>query len=540
MRQSEQDKAMLNFNCCAMPTHSCSHKKISFLRSSQNKKRPLSPGSVPPLRRNQISESSSLLVVMFVEPMLRRMMHSSVPFQKAKDIGRGKGLAPSYPKTGAENPEDAEFLIALNYEPIRDDLSQPCIAELKFISYRILVLLLRFEPEAATEYLNKRVIIINRSPYKQRSPDVTVDKVGYNELLILTDELMAEVFNQVLSKEIFPNLNTMVAFGQPACDYFLDLFPERTIQEEHCVHPEVIVKRQTTSKQRQTIIEILTSSLSMATGVEPSRQFTPLELDETIFASRVTPEERAAKAAKTRQRNRCILAVLRAHIRSNSDLEEGVVNSMTKDECADWIVAPLSEEAKATVEEKKVTVERKRLEAEKRLAEMTPSEAANAKRAKVKLADAASDRRDALIELKTNKQYAIDYMANNKERIITEAVSDIKKWSADEKNRIYSTHQLPGVVSAGKKWRVEIRFSRLAWKFGTFETLQTANYACHIARGIVGYGSSDMKVTILNVELAKMAIDVGLKALSQLPQQSPLQQSHTSPKTLFGDTDVRL
>ena len=52
----------------------------------------------------------------------------------------------------------------------------------------------------------------------------------------------------------------MVAFGHPACDYFLDLFPERTIQEEHCVHPEVIVKRQTTSKQRQTIIEILTAS----------------------------------------------------------------------------------------------------------------------------------------------------------------------------------------------------------------------------------------------------------------------------------------
>ena len=51
------------------------------------------------------------------------------------------------------------------------------------------------------------------------------------------------------------------------------------------------------------------------------------------------------------------------------------------------------------------------------------------------------------------------------------------------------------------------------WGFGTFETIQTANYACHIARGIVGNGSADMKVNILNVELAKMAIDAGLKAL---------------------------
>ena len=69
-----------------------------------------------------------------------------------------------YPKTGSENPEDAKLLIALNYEPIRDNLLQPCIAELKFIMHTILVLLLGFKPEHATEYLNKRVIIINKVP----------------------------------------------------------------------------------------------------------------------------------------------------------------------------------------------------------------------------------------------------------------------------------------------------------------------------------------------------------------------------------------
>jgi len=463
----------------------------------------------------------------FVEPMLRRLMDSSVPFQKAIDIGRGKGLTVSYPKTGAENPEDAEFLIALNYEPSRDDLSQPSIAALKFIMYRILVLLLRFEPERATEYLNKRMIIINRSPYIQRSLDVKADKAGYNELLTLTDELMVEVFDQVLSKEIFPNLNTMVAFGQHACDFFLDLYPERTIQEGPCVHPEVIVKRQTTSVQRHTIIETLTTSLSMATGVVPSRQFTPLELDETIFASRVPTSERIAKGVKTKRRNTAILAVLRAHVRSNSDLEEGVVNSMTKDECADWIAAEAEEKKKATVErkrleaeEKKATAERKRLEAEekkataerKRLAEKPMRDAATAKRAKVKRDDVASDKRDAALYLKTNTQYAIDFMADNKERIIT-AVADIKKWSADEKNRRFSTDQLPGVCLVGKKWVVGLSFSGTPWNFGQFETIQKANYACHIARGIVGNGSADMKDNILNVNLAKMAIDAGLKAL---------------------------
>jgi hypothetical protein len=155
-------------------------------------------------------------------------------------------------------------------------------------------------------------------------------------------------------------------------------------------------------------------------------------------------------------------------------------------------------------EEKKATVERKRLEAK----------AATAERANVKRVDAVSNKRDAALYLKTNKQYAIDYMANNKERIITEAVSDIKKWSADEKNRRYSTDQLPGVRSVGKKWSVQLNFSGQKWGFGTFETIQTANYACHIARGIVGNVSADMKVNILNVELAKMAIDAGLKTLS--------------------------
>ena len=164
-------------------------------------------------------------------------------------------------------------------------------------------------------------------------------------------------------------------------------------------------------------------------------------------------------------------------------------------------------------EAKKAADERKRLEEEKRLAEMTPGEAATAKRAKVKRVDVASDKRDAALYLETNQQYAIDFMTNNKERIITEGVSDIKKWSADEKNRRFSTDQLPGILSVGKKWKVQLRFSGNTWAFGTFETLQTANYACHIARGIVGYGSADMKDNILNVDLAKMAIDAGLKAL---------------------------
>ena len=138
-----------------------------------------------------------------VEPMLCWLMNSSIHFQKIIDIGRGRGLTVSYPKTGSENPEDAELLLALNYEPIRNDRSQPCIAELNFIMHTILVKLLGFRPEAATEYLIKRVIIIDRSPYKHRYLDVQADKAGYNELLSLTDELMAKVFDQVFQKRTF-------------------------------------------------------------------------------------------------------------------------------------------------------------------------------------------------------------------------------------------------------------------------------------------------------------------------------------------------
>jgi hypothetical protein len=108
-------------------------------------------------------------------------------------------------------------------------------------------------------------------------------------------------------------------------------------------------------------------------------------------------------------------------------------------------------------------------------------EAATAKREKIKRVDAASDKRVAALYLETNKQYAIDFMANNAKRIITEAVSDIKKWSADEKNRRFSTDQLPGIHFVGKKREVRRRFSGRTWRFGQFETIQTATYACHIA-----------------------------------------------------------
>jgi hypothetical protein len=154
-----------------------------------------------------------------VESILRQLMNSSKHFQEVIDIGHARGLTVSLPKTGAENPEDAKLLLALNYEPLRDELSQPCIAELNFIMRQILNLLLGFSLEDAIDYLKKRVIIINRSPYKQRYADVEADKAGYKALLSLTDELMAKVFTQVLSKEIFPNLDTMVAFGGSACDF---------------------------------------------------------------------------------------------------------------------------------------------------------------------------------------------------------------------------------------------------------------------------------------------------------------------------------
>jgi hypothetical protein len=253
-------------------------------------------------------------------------------------------LTVSYPKTGSENSEDAELLLALNYDPIRDDLSQPCIAKLNFIMRQILNLLLGFSLEDAIDYLKKRVIIIDRSPYKHRYADVEADKAGYKALLSLTDELMANVFTQVLSKEIFPNLDTMVAFGGSACDYFLDLFPERTIQEEHCVHPQVIVNSRTTFEQRRTMVEILTASLSKATGVKPSRQFTPLELDETIFVSAVPTWVRIARSVEGRALNRIFrrdaIIGMKIRILSLAPLDDEVrdrIDTMSHHELGLWI-----------------------------------------------------------------------------------------------------------------------------------------------------------------------------------------------------------
>jgi hypothetical protein len=45
-----------------------------------------------------------------------QLMNKSKHFQKVIDIGHARRLTVSYPKTGSENPKDAELLLALNYE----------------------------------------------------------------------------------------------------------------------------------------------------------------------------------------------------------------------------------------------------------------------------------------------------------------------------------------------------------------------------------------------------------------------------------------
>ena len=126
-------------------------------------------------------------------------MNSSIHFQKVIDIGRGRGLTVSYPKTGSENPEDAKLLLALNYEPIRDDRLQP-YSRTQFYHAYDSCKVVRIQTGGCNRVSEQRVIIIDRSPYKHRYLDVQADKAGYSKLLSLTDELMAEVFDQVFQK----------------------------------------------------------------------------------------------------------------------------------------------------------------------------------------------------------------------------------------------------------------------------------------------------------------------------------------------------
>jgi hypothetical protein len=238
-------------------------------------------------------------------------------------------------------------------------------------------------------------------------------------------------------------------------------------------------------------------------------------------------------------------------------LEEGEVNSMTKDECADWIAAEAEEEKKATVErkrlaaeekkkatverkrleaeeKKKATVERKRLEAEetkataerkrleaeetkvtaerKRLAEKPMREAATAKRAKVKRVDVASDKQDAALYLKTNTQYAIDFMANNKERITPR--QSLTSRSGVLMRRIADLAQTNCLVSVllGRNGELSLDFLAICWGFGTFETIQTANYAF----------ASGKKGTIIQKEPAKSGND----EINFIPDSQTTRPSH--------------
>jgi hypothetical protein len=92
------------------------------------------------------------------------------------------------------------------------------------------------------------------------------------------------------------------------------------------------------------MVEILTASLSKATGVKPSRQFTPLELDETIFVSAVPTWVRIARSVEGRALNRIFrrdaIIGMKIRILSLAPLDDEVrdrIDTMSHHELGLWI-----------------------------------------------------------------------------------------------------------------------------------------------------------------------------------------------------------
>lgn len=95
----------------------------------------------------------------------------------------------------SQNPLDCKLVCALNYYPKRPNNWQPSIGKLEECGVWI--------------YLY-----------------VQTKEAWLKELLSETDGPMSEVFTQVFTRELFPNLEAMITLEGPADVYFTPLFPD--------------------------------------------------------------------------------------------------------------------------------------------------------------------------------------------------------------------------------------------------------------------------------------------------------------------------
>ena len=281
------------------------------------------------------------------DSMLLRLCREDPPFEEIIKIGFEYGLDIANLVWGSKTPGGCSMLFCLNYEPKRNDNLQPSIATLMHIAHIILEGPLGYTKEAAGQFLESDCSIADRSPFKFVYTFVNANKKNkawYKQIQTETDAIMKEVYEQVIP--MLPNLKAAVVFGGDAFDFFsgIDCLSPYLVQQVSCPHSQIALNKQATSEQRDTFIGILTDSLSMATGVNPTRPLTLDELNDAIFVSPVPTSVRIAKGVETRALNviikRNAIVGMKIEILNLAPLDDEVreeIDTMSLRELGLWI-----------------------------------------------------------------------------------------------------------------------------------------------------------------------------------------------------------
>lgn len=307
-----------------------------------------------------------------VQSLIRQWCEDDPQFTEILEIGQEWNLESAFPVTESSNCKKVKLMIGMNYQPDRVDGVQPCINKLKSIFILLLEDVFGFSPEAALEFWQDSVVIVDRCTFILGYLDVRANKALYNILLEETDDLWKEVLSRVFTKKRFPNMQALITFGGSAFDY-IDNFPVATTQTRAIVHPQKIENKFADEEQREIFIDVLTRILSGVTGVEPRGQLALVKKNTIFPVSKVTAAERVAKGVLTRARDMAVLYAIRGLIDSTSQLKVNV-KSMNYEECADLLITKMELEkakekrvrAEAREKRKLAKAEEERLKAESR------------------------------------------------------------------------------------------------------------------------------------------------------------------------------
>lgn len=100
-----------------------------------------------------------------VQSLICQWCSKALRYKEVVKIGHAKGFKIACPVTKSSDLTKCKVMIGLNYSPKRDNGVQPCIDKLESVINLLLVFVFDFSLEAALEFIQNSVVIVDRCPF---------------------------------------------------------------------------------------------------------------------------------------------------------------------------------------------------------------------------------------------------------------------------------------------------------------------------------------------------------------------------------------